>query len=248
MMNRKLKAFVRNDLKMRKGKMAAQSSHAGMKLFFEIMEKAPNKMILRAAQHKEFKQFLANPDIEIVMVQDEAELNSILDKSLPHSVIVDNGRTEFHGVPTATCSAQGIFSECAINELNVPQTYGTEIKAKQVFVFNKDFPLSKVLACEQAVVACLKVLYAQMEPLDEESEEVYFDLSKKSALNDWILNAFGKIALSTKTLDELKAIEEQVKAAGFSYVHVMKDDNHCLCVAPQYPADIDVITRELSLI
>lgn len=247
-MSHKLTIFVRNDLKMRKGKMAAQSAHAAMKLFFESMQKTADKMIMHPTQNQEMLMFLDNPTIEIRMVKDEAELNEILDKSLPYSIIVDNGRTEFHGVPTTTCAAQGIFEKCDMTEMNVPQTYGTEIKAKQIFVFSKDKPLSKEMACQQAVLSCLKVLYKQMRDFDGKDGAKYFDLNEKSALIDWIMSAFAKIALSTKTLEEFMEVEDNIKKSGFEYEHLVIDENHCLCISPQYPAEIDTITGSLSLI
>lgn len=242
-----LTIYVRNDLKMRKGKMAAQSAHAAMKLFFESMLKTTISMILQAQQREEFIEFLSKPVVNIVMVKDEAEMNDVLDKTQPFSIIVDNGRTEFHGVPTTTCAAQGIFTPCNITEMNVPQTYGTEIKSKQIFIFNKDVPLSKEKACQQAVLSCLKLLYSMM--IHEHNKNIsYFDISTKNALTDWIMNAFAKIALSTKTLDELIILEQELVAAGFVVEHLDNDGNHCLCVSPQYPQDVDVITRHLSLI
>jgi len=241
-----LTIFVRNDLKMRKGKMAAQSGHAAMKLFFEAMVKSPTRMTLLAKQNAEFLEFFNNPVVEIVMVKDEADLHTILEPLAPVSVIVDNGRTEFHGVPTTTCAAHGIFSPCDLTVMSVPQTYGTEIKSKQIFVFNKDKPLSKEKSCQQAVISCLKLLYKQM--LDDENGNKYFDITQKNALTDWIMNAFAKIALSTKTMDELNEVERQLKAAGFVVERVIDDGNDCLCVSPQYPSDIDPFTRHLSLI
>jgi PTH2 family peptidyl-tRNA hydrolase len=245
-MSNLLKIFVRNDLKMRKGKMAAQSGHAAMKLFFEAMVQTHGRMTLMSKQHAEFLEFFHNPVVEIVMVKDEEDLHTILAPLAPVSVIVDNGRTEFHGVPTTTCAAHGIFTPCDLTLMNVPQTYGTEIKSKQIFVFNKDKPLSKEKACQQAVISCLKLLYNQM--LDDGYGNKYFDLFQKNALTDWIMNAFAKIALSTKTMAELDEVERQLKSAGFVVERIVDDGNDCLCVSPQYPDDIDPITRHLSLI
>lgn len=242
-----LTIYVRNDLKMRKGKMAAQSAHAAMKLFFESMTKTATLMVLQAKQRQEFLSFLEHPVVDIVMVKDENEMNAILNKDLPFSMIIDNGRTEFHGVPTLTCAAQGIFTACPMTEMNVPQTYGSEIKSKQIFIFNKDVPLSKEKACQQAVLSCLKLLYSLMTH-DEENNVSVFDITQQNALIDWIMNAFGKIALSTKTLAELMTLHEALNQAGFIVEHLQDDGNHCLCVSPQYPNDIDVITRHLSLI
>lgn len=240
-----LNIYVRQDLKMRKGKMAAQSAHAAMKLLFEVMKKALDKMFLGSAQNREFQAFLNNPVIKIHMVKDEAAMNNSLDMSLPYAKIIDSGRTEFHGVPTLTCAAQGIFSVCKIEELQVPYAYGKDIKAKQIFVFNKDFQLSKESACELSVLSCLKLLNAKMKV---EGEEQYFDLKEDGPFVDWILNAFAKIGLSTKTLDDLIEVESVLSKNYIQSIHIVSGENHCLCIEPCYPNDIDPITGSLSLI
>lgn len=240
-----LNIYVRQDLKMRKGKMAAQSAHAAMKLFFEVMRKPLGKMILGNIQNQEFQTFLKNPVVKIHMVKDESALDNALDLTLPYSKIIDSGRTEFHGVPTLTCAAQGIFSQCDIEELEVPYAYGKDIKAKQIFVFNKDFPLSKEISCELSVLSCLKLLNDKMKI---ENNEQYFDLQEVGPFIDWILNAFAKIALSTKTLEELNAVENILIENSIQFVRIVNQDNHCLCIEPCYPNDIDPITGSLSLI
>lgn len=241
-----LTIYVRSDLKMRKGKMAAQSAHAAMKLLFESMHRFSDRMLLCFPQLQELQAFLANPVIDIVMVKDEAALNEILNKDMPYSIITDSGRTEFHGVPTVTCAAQGIFSPCEMIELVVKHNYSSDIKAKQLFVFNKDVPLSKEKACQQAVLSCVKQLYSLMNVLP--NGERYFDLNEKRPLIEWIMSAFAKIALSTKTLQELLDLEATLTKRGFTVEHIITDDNHCLCISPQYPSEIDPFTGELSLI
>lgn len=240
-----LNIFIRQDLKMRKGKMAAQSGHAVMKLLFDVMKKTSERMILPSVQKTELDKFLQNPQVKITMVADEAALNQILDKSLPHAVIVDSGRTEFHGVPTVTCAAQGIFSSCDFSEIHVPHIYGKDIKAKQVFVFNKDIPLSKEMACELSVMTCLEFLNQKMEI---DGNENYFDLTQENAFVAWIVNAFAKIGLSAKTMDELNQVEDNLKANSINFIKKSIGGNSCLCIEPCYPEQIDTITGSLSLI
>lgn len=240
-----LNIYVRQDLKMRKGKMAAQSAHAAMKLLFEVMKKTQNEMILHVEQKSQLDRFFEDNDIKIHMVQDENSLNNILDKNLPYSIIVDSGRTEFHGVPTVTCAAQGIFNNCSIEEMIVPNAYGKDIKAKQVFVFNKDFPLSKETTCELSVLTCLQLMYSKMK--DGEHGK-YFDLNEQGPFLDWITNAFGKIALSTQTLEQLELVEQQLITNDIKYIKNKLGNNTCLCIEPCYPTNIDSITGSLSLI
>lgn len=240
-----LNIYVRQDLKMRKGKMAAQSAHAAMKLLFDVMDKTATRMILQSKPAQQLKAFLANPNIKINMVQDENALHSILDKELPFATIIDSGRTEFHGVPTLTCAAQGIFTQCETSEIHVPAMYGKDIKAKQIFVFNKDFPLSKEMACELSVLTCLQLLFSKMKI---ENDTMYFDLQEEGAFVDWILNAFAKIALSTKTLTDLDNLVVSLESNSIKYIKTSITNNVCVCIEPCYPENIDVITGSLSLI
>lgn len=241
-----LTIFVRKDLNMRKGKMAAQSAHAAMKLFLEVMSFSNNKLVLGEKENAAFSAFLASPTVEIKMIKDEAEFDNAADSSKPYAVIVDNGRTEFHGVPTKTCAAQGIFSEAVQHELYVPQTYGEGIKAKELFVFSKEIPLPKEVACELAVVSCLKMLYEQMTVNEQGLRQI--DLNQESPLSSWISGAFGKIAVSTKLNSELDSLQESLEEQGFKTLSYEVKGNKCFVIAPQYPHVIDEYTRHLSLI
>lgn len=241
-----LTIFVRKDLSMRKGKMAAQSAHAAMKLFLEVMVPENGFLVLKNEQDKEFKNFLETPIVKIVMSKDENEFDNAYNKAKPYSVIVDNGRTEFHGIPTKTCAAQGIFEKTALNELHVPHTYGQEIKAKELFIFSKEKPLPKEKACELAVLSCLKMLYSQM--VQNERGEKCINLMDKSPLSTWITGAFGKIAVSTKTDEDLKDLESLLSKKGFAVISCESEGNKCLVISPQYPEVIDEYTRHLSLI
>lgn len=240
-----LTIFIRQDLKMRKGKMAAQSAHAVMKLLFDATQKTPSTMILPAKQTEELETFLSNPLVKIQMVENEEALLKVLDNAFPYAVITDSGRTEFHGVPTVTCAAQGIFSSCPMSEIVVPAMYGKDIKAKQVFIFNKDFPLSKEAACQLSVLTCLEYLYTKMKS-DEDTK--YFNLLEDTAFTAWITNAFAKIALSTKTLEELNSIADNLASNSISFIKKNIGDNTCICIEPCYPEGIDTVTGHLSLI
>lgn len=241
-----LNIFVRKDLGMRKGKMAAQSAHAAMKLFLEVMLPINGKLILKKEQEEEFENFLKESKVNIVMCKDEVEFDNSYNEAKPFAVIIDNGRTEFHGVPTKTCAAQGIFEKANINELHVPQTYGKEISAKELFIFSKQIPLPKEKSCELAVISCLKMLYNQMEV--NEGGEKFINLEIQNPLSAWITGAFGKIAVSTKDNEELEQLKSLLEIKGFDVLMVESQGNKCLVVSPQYPQVIDEYTRHLSLI
>lgn len=91
---------IRKDLKMRLGKAVAQGAHASMKATLENMD------------HPNVKEWLSGAFTKIcVQVNSEEELLAVyqqaVDAGLIAAMIVDAGRTEFHGVPTRTCIAVG---------------------------------------------------------------------------------------------------------------------------------------------
>lgn len=91
---------VRKDLKMRMGKVAAQAAHASLKATIENMH------------DPRVQAWLSGPFAKIcVSVNSEEELLDVERKAaeagLITSMIVDAGRTEFHGVPTRTVLAVG---------------------------------------------------------------------------------------------------------------------------------------------
>jgi len=118
-MNTKQVIVVRKDLNMRKGKLAAQASHASMSFltknarfshrggFFHYFEK-----MIHDGDSAEVEHWLNNSFRKIcVYVNSEQELDAIhqkaIDNKLTSHIIVDNGATEFNGVPTKTCVAIG---------------------------------------------------------------------------------------------------------------------------------------------
>lgn len=112
---------------MRRGKEIAQGAHASMAVFFERMHTPYHVYDEEVGQSEyyteETYQYIAdltpamhewkeNSFTKIcVVVHSEAELVELLEKAreagLPASLITDNGRTEFNGVPTVTCGAIG---------------------------------------------------------------------------------------------------------------------------------------------
>lgn len=240
-----LTIYMRKDLNMRKGKMVAQSSHAAMKLFLEAMTVENSKLILKNNNKKFIQEFFKNPEVCIKQVNSEEELVSSFNQTIPYSEIVDHGRTEFKGVLTKTCGAQGIFNEPNSHKLYVPVNYEEGIKAKQIFVFSKQNPLNKEIACKMAVIGCLKLLFKQMELNDQNFE---IDLNKENPLSDWIKGAFAKIALSTKNDDDLDHLMEQLKKEKIKFEVIKEGDNRGFVIEPLYYHQIDPLTGHLQLI
>jgi peptidyl-tRNA hydrolase, PTH2 family len=102
---------MRKDLGMRKGKMIAQGAHASMKVLLDGAHVTAETVAipLDAAT----REWLVSGRFTkvCVSVDSEAALDAIVERArlaaVPFALIVDSGRTEFHGVPTKTCCAIG---------------------------------------------------------------------------------------------------------------------------------------------
>lgn len=113
MSNIKQILVVRKDLNMRKGKIAAQASHASLQFLLDKMQPIDGQSNMRSLE-------LSNDQLEwlddkftkiCVSVDSEQELLDLIEKAKEAKVtvhsIIDTGKTEFHGVPTLTCAAFG---------------------------------------------------------------------------------------------------------------------------------------------
>jgi PTH2 family peptidyl-tRNA hydrolase len=101
---------MRKDLGMRKGKMIAQGAHASMKALLD--RGAMSGQDYRFALTPAMAAWLSERFTKVcVSVDSEAALDTVFEHArlagLPCALIVDSGRTEFHGVPTKTCCAVG---------------------------------------------------------------------------------------------------------------------------------------------
>ena len=105
--------LFRKDLKMRKGKIAAQVAHASLAVFLNRSEPNPSQPYQRILHlTPDMKTWVESAFTKIVLsVDDEASLlkaHEIAEsKGLPCSLIRDSGRTEFGGQPTYTTVAIG---------------------------------------------------------------------------------------------------------------------------------------------
>ena len=118
MTNIKMVIVLRKDLNMRKGKMAAQASHAAQEALIDRSTGAP--------------QLKSNPEIllwlaadykkVVVSVNSEAELLALSERArqlgLNHHLVKDLGHTEFHGVETYTALALGPAQADLIDSLS----------------------------------------------------------------------------------------------------------------------------------
>ena len=108
---------MRNDLGMRKGKMVAQGAHAAMAFLLKDRKHTRwdtlrQSLVMPVPLTESQDDWIQNAFTKIcVQVDSEEALREIHAKALRANLeahlIVDNGKTEFNGVPTATCCAIG---------------------------------------------------------------------------------------------------------------------------------------------
>lgn len=117
-MKTKMVIAVRKDLKMRRGKEAAQVSHGVMKVWFDRMEKTEEdafgslSTIYKGRFTPEMIEWKESDYPKVVVgVDSEDEIYKLAEEAkaanIPYAVIIDNGFTEFAGKKTTTCIAIG---------------------------------------------------------------------------------------------------------------------------------------------
>jgi PTH2 family peptidyl-tRNA hydrolase len=111
--NAKQVIVMRKDLNMRKGKMIAQGAHASLKVLLDRGAASDDRSTFTLAMTPAMVSWIVTGRFAKVCVgvQSEGELDAIVERAraagLPVALIVDSGKTEFHGVPTKTCCAVG---------------------------------------------------------------------------------------------------------------------------------------------
>jgi len=117
-MNVKQVIVIRKDLKMRRGKEIAQGSHASMAWLTNRIREIINHD--EAYDPLPIKKWFSKAELEWILgafakvtlqIESEDELLEIAQQAknagIKTSLIIDSGRTEFDGVPTATAVAIG---------------------------------------------------------------------------------------------------------------------------------------------
>lgn len=104
--------LCRTDIKLPKGKLAAQASHASLGAVKSQMVHSRNDWILSIVPGTAMEHWWGQSWAKVALAVDSIEeLNELVNRAkaagLPTCIVTDSGRTTFHGVPTVTCAAIG---------------------------------------------------------------------------------------------------------------------------------------------
>jgi PTH2 family peptidyl-tRNA hydrolase len=120
--------LVREDLTMRKGKIAAQAAHASMGAFMvgaSCCVDEDGQYFMSGVLTKDHFEWYFGGHAKITLgVKGEEELlqaKELAKKAgLPYYLVVDSGKTEFHGVPTTTVLCIGPAKSDEIDKITGP--------------------------------------------------------------------------------------------------------------------------------
>lgn len=231
----KLKLIIRDELNMRKGKISAQLSHAVLGMWLSIANKIGNKYQFNIENSKLFKEWLDNPDLDIIKVRSEQELLNYPEKA---KIIRDAGLTEF-GEPTYTCSC--VYPEKVFFEKNEAMFY-PETELKQVLIANQELNLDKYTLPKYTTIACVKSLEAY---ITEESGLITITANKE--LETWLSGRFKKITLKASE-EEIKNIIVQLKEKNINCSIVYFNDKiAAVGIEPKKEEEINKVTGQLKL-
>ena len=112
--------LYRRDLKMRKGKIAAQCAHASLAVFLRRGAITQGHLVVPIEEAME--RWITKGSAKVVLsVEDEEALvrahTLAVEAGLPCALIRDSGKTEFKGVPTRTAVAIGPAPAAAIDAI-----------------------------------------------------------------------------------------------------------------------------------
>ena len=128
---------------------------------------------------------------------------------------------------------------------------------KQVIVMRKDLNMRKGKMVAQGAHASMKVLLDRSKIIVDENGMDQRIMHMTDPMREWVEGLFTKICLSVDSEQELIDIYNKAKEAGIPCAMIedagLTEFNGvvtktCIAIGPDYPENIDVITRHLKLL
>lgn len=223
---------VRMDLKMRKGKMSAQVSHAVMAYWLSMMTRGEDRFVMPECNKVEFDKWVESGfPLKIYDLFSEDELMSKETKQ--SALIVDSGKTEFGGKPTPTCICDSDYNLKVMSEFEGSGYSG--LRTKQVLVFNKSNKGSKYEISREAAIASVMSLFPNYS---KDDKELAINLSNEG-VKSWLSGAFTKIGVRCNS-DFLPDVDSGVLSYNF--------DDRCVAIGPDRSEEVDKYTSKYKLV
>lgn len=244
------KLIIRNDLNMRRGKMAAQSSHALMKAFLDSFDSLNDGNFLHLSQPSkaQIRQWQASPRVSASLVSDLNDLSEEAHKHTGKALFVEDlGRTEFHGEKTTTCACMVDPDWLLSASPRIPKPFNEPLRAKQVIAIRRDKKLTKEEMCEFASIASVDALLNGLKVSDDFSG---YDLQQNSPMAVWLRTAFGKIVVGVPNEDHLNDLVTKARQEDIIVGTSCNDDGNVMAVAigPDFPENVDALTGGFKLL
>lgn len=244
------KILVRNDLNMRRGKMAAQSSHALMKAMLDCFESRHDghSLYLDEAARRQLKHWQSEPTVSVALTDNLDTLSSAEEQHAGTILRVDDlGRTEFHGVKTTTCSCLVDPAWQLSASPRIPKPFNEPLQTKQVIAVRRDIKLSKEQLCEYAAIASVDAL---LHGLDLSGDWSEFDLNTQAPLAVWLRTAFGKIVVGVPDLETLVGVTKSAYEEDCTVGMALGQNQEMIAVAigPDFPEQVDKLTGSFKLL
>jgi peptidyl-tRNA hydrolase len=243
-----LKIFMRNDLNMRTGKMAAQSGHAAMILVVNRFHEQGDQLRMSAEDVQDLRNFVQDSETETVLVAGHNDLEEGITAVGVHCRVIDNGATEFKGQKTLTCGGTGIFRTPVEHQPVSVADSGAPSTARQYFLFSREGDINKKTTCAMAAIGTVLEIEKRLVEAGDGTGDCLLPREGNEQFFEWILNGYPKIGLQAPTDDDLVALHARLEGAGLSSTLVIYDGHWMLCVGPEYAADLSPFTSQFKLL
>ncbi|MGD1527027.1 peptidyl-tRNA hydrolase [Vibrio harveyi] len=240
--------YARKDLGYRRGKMAAQSAHALMKLMLESFEKQGEQLFCSTEVHRLLQVLATQPDLVKIEWVDSAErIHELEELHGPHaSSIIDNGKTESNGIPTLTCLA--VDNSKTFKRVREIEFEESRYNCKQVLVMRSDMKLSKEQQMATATQVSCKVLSDTLTALPGAGYVIDLGNESNELLSSWLSGAFAKIGVKGKGQETMESILELAAAKGLTTTQIAcEGEILALGVGPATAEMHQGVTSELKL-
>jgi peptidyl-tRNA hydrolase len=243
-----LQIFMRCDLNMRTGKMAAQAGHAGMLLLVSRFRNEPEHLRMSAADVSDLRALLSTPHAESVLISGQNDLMEAAADARHSQIIIDNGATEFKGQKTLTCASAGIFEDPILQESIAVADSGLKSTALQYFVFSRESSFEKKTASSMAAIGSIMAIEALLVDDPQGSGDGLLLRTGNERFFKWILNGYPKIGLQAPTNDDLVGLQARLNGERLSSTLIEYEGHMMLCIGPEYAADLSPFTSQFKLL